>query len=78
MFYTGLKVTDLKDLKGIGQPARNALAAAGYCHLEELVGVTEAELRKLHGMGPKALRVLREELASRGLGLSESEGDSAV
>ncbi len=78
MFYTGLKVTEFKVLKGIGQPARNALAAAGYCHLEELVGVTEAELRKLHGMGPKALRVLREELASRGLGLAKSEGDSAV
>ncbi len=69
---------EFKDLKGIGQPARNALAAAGYCHLEELVGVTEAELKKLHGLGPKALRVLREELASRGLGLARSEGDSAV
>jgi len=69
---------EFKDLKGIGQPARNALAAAGYCQLEELVGVTEAELKKLHGMGPKALRVLREELASRGLGLAEGEGESAV
>jgi len=78
MFYTGLKVTEFKDLKGIGEPARNALAAAGYCHLEELVGVTEAERKKLHGMGPKALRVLREELASRGLGLAEGEGESAV
>ena len=78
MFYTGLKVTEFKDLKGIGQPARNALAAAGFCHLEDLVGVSEAELRKLHGMGPKALRVLKEELASRGLGLAEGEQDSAV
>ena len=58
MFYTGLTVTELKDLKGIGQPARNALAAAGSWHLEDLVGVSEAELKKLHGMGPKALRGL--------------------
>jgi predicted flap endonuclease-1-like 5' DNA nuclease len=71
MFYTDLKVTEFKDLKGIGQPARNALAVAGYCHLEDLVGVTEAELRKLHGVGPKALRVLKEELAVRRLGLAE-------
>ncbi|CAN1534025.1 Helix-hairpin-helix domain containing protein [Fimbriimonadaceae bacterium] len=71
MFYTDLTVTELKDLKGIGQPARNALAVAGFCHLEDLVGVSEAELKKLHGMGPKALRVLKAELASRGLGLAQ-------
>jgi DNA-binding protein H-NS len=39
----------------IGAPARRALDAAGYTHLEQLAGITEAELAKLHGMGPKAL-----------------------
>jgi predicted flap endonuclease-1-like 5' DNA nuclease len=53
---------------GIGRPAGRALAAAGYTRLEELAGVSEAELKKLHGMGPKALGVLREALAARGLG----------
>ena len=52
---------------GIGKPAQRALAGAGYTRLEELTTVTEAELRKLHGMGPKAVGVLRNALAARGL-----------
>lgn len=62
---------EFQDIKGIAQPARNALAAAGFSRLEDLDGVSEAELKKLHGMGPKVLRVLKEELASRGMGLAE-------
>lgn len=53
--------------KGIGAPAQRALAAAGYHRLEDLTAVTEADLAKLHGMGPKALGVLHEALAARGL-----------
>lgn len=52
---------------GIGKPASRALEAAGYTSLEQLTQVSEKELLKLHGMGPKALRVLREALAERGL-----------
>ena len=59
--------TEFEDVKGMGQPARNSLAEAGYTHLGELVEITEKELKKLHAMGPKALRVLREELQKRGL-----------
>ena len=51
----------------IGQPALNALTNAGYTQLEQLTKVTEMELLKLHGMGPKGLRILREALAERGL-----------
>ena len=51
----------------IGKPAQRALAGAGYTHLEQLAGVSEAELGKLHGMGPKALGILRETLASHSL-----------
>lgn len=53
--------------KGIGKPATRALEAAGYSSLEQLTKVSEKELLKLHGMGPKALRVLREALAEREL-----------
>lgn len=42
----------------LGQPARRALAGAGYHRLEQLTGVTEAQLGALHGIGPKALRQL--------------------
>lgn len=59
------------DLPKIGSPARNALHGAGYTHLEQLTQVTEAELLKLHGMGPKAIRILRETLAERGLSFKQ-------
>jgi hypothetical protein len=52
---------------GIGAPARRALDNAGYTHLEQLTTVTETELARLHGMGPKALGRLREALAAAGL-----------
>jgi len=55
---------------GFPAPARRALDSAGYTRLDELTGATGAELLKLHGFGPKALRLLREELAARGLDLA--------
>jgi len=55
--------------KGIGAPATRALLGAGYTRLSELAGVPAAELKKLHGMGPKALRILQEELAAAGQSL---------
>ena len=53
--------------QSIGNPARQALEVAGYTKLIQLTKVTEAELGKLHGMGPKALRILRETLESKGM-----------
>ncbi|WP_033344615.1 helix-hairpin-helix domain-containing protein [Catenuloplanes japonicus] len=56
--------------RGIGRPATGALELAGYTRLDQLAGVPEKELLALHGVGPKAIRVLKEALAERGLGLS--------
>jgi predicted flap endonuclease-1-like 5' DNA nuclease len=53
--------------RGIGNPARQALHVAGYHRLDQLTGLTEAELLRMHGVGPKASRVLREALAAQGL-----------
>lgn len=52
---------------GLGKPALRALTAAGYTRLDLLTKITEADLKKLHGMGPKAIGILRAELAARGL-----------
>ena len=57
----------------IGAPATRALEAAGYTQLEQLTKVTEAELGQLHGMGPKALRILRETLQAQGLSFKPGE-----
>jgi hypothetical protein len=55
--------------KGIAAPAVRALNGAGYTELRQLAGVPVAELKRLHGMGPKALRLLAEALEERGLSL---------
>ena len=52
--------------KGIGAPATRALVNAGYTNLTQLAGVSVSELKALHGMGPKALRVLQEALEAEG------------
>ncbi|MBI5964365.1 MAG: DUF1801 domain-containing protein [Chloroflexi bacterium] len=51
----------------IGSPATRALEEAGYSRLEQLTKISEAELGQLHGMGPKALGILRETLKEKGL-----------
>lgn len=56
---------------GLSRPARQALAAAGYDRLEQLTGTSEAEILKLHGMGPKGLDQLRRALAARGLSFAD-------
>jgi uncharacterized protein YdhG (YjbR/CyaY superfamily) len=55
------------NLPKIGAPATRALNAAGYSRLEQLTKVTEADLGQLHGMGPKAIGILRETLKEKGL-----------
>ena len=52
--------------KGIGAPATRALVAAGYTKLSDLLGVPAARLKALHGMGPKAMRLLQEALERQG------------
>ncbi len=51
---------------GLGKPAEWAFAAAGYTRLEHFTQVSEAELLKLHGVGRKAVAVLRRTLAAQG------------
>lgn len=57
----------------LARPARRALIAAGYVRLEQLAKLREAELLKLHGMGPKALDQLRRALADKGLSFADGE-----
>jgi len=54
---------------GLARPARQALPAAGYVTLEQLTQVTEADLARMHGIGPKAIAQLGDALAAAGLEL---------
>ncbi|MFF2493428.1 hypothetical protein [Agromyces sp. NPDC058064] len=51
----------------IGRVATRELAAHGYRTLAQLARSSERELLAIHGVGPKATRILGEELAARGL-----------
>ena len=51
---------------GVGGPALRALRSAGVRSLADLAHWTEADLAALHGMGPKALDVLRSALEASG------------
>jgi hypothetical protein len=54
----------------IGKVATRQLAAHGYTRYEQLATATTKELLAIHGVGPKAVRILGEELAARGLGFA--------
>jgi predicted flap endonuclease-1-like 5' DNA nuclease len=59
------------NLPKIGQPATQALEAAGVTRMEQLCEWREKDLLKLHGVGPKAIRILKEVMAEKGLSFNE-------
>jgi predicted RecB family nuclease len=56
---------------GLASPAQRALAGAGIRRLEQLAEMSEAQVKKLHGIGPNAIGQLRRALAARGLSFAE-------
>jgi len=52
---------------GLSRPALRALAGAGITRTSHFKKITEAELKQLHGMGPKAIEVIRQAMADEGL-----------
>jgi hypothetical protein len=54
---------------GIGKAATRALAVAGLVTLDQVATRTKADLLALHGVGPKAVRVLADSLAEKGMSL---------
>ncbi|MES2631037.1 MAG: DNA-directed RNA polymerase subunit alpha C-terminal domain-containing protein [Patescibacteria group bacterium] len=53
--------------KTIGRPAKNALEAQGYKYLEDLANVKESELQDMHGIGQKAIGILKTELSKNNI-----------
>ncbi|MFH5227288.1 hypothetical protein [Antrihabitans spumae] len=51
----------------LGKTARRELALSGYTRYDQLTTITPTELLKIHGVGPKAIRILTEELETRSL-----------
>lgn len=55
----------------LGKVARRELAVNGITRFAQLTDRSERELLDIHGVGPKAIRILREELHARGLSLRD-------
>jgi predicted flap endonuclease-1-like 5' DNA nuclease len=53
--------------RSLGKVATRELAVHGITQYDQLTGVSESELSKIHGVGPKAIGILRAELSARGL-----------
>jgi uncharacterized protein YdhG (YjbR/CyaY superfamily) len=68
----------VSDLPNIGAPATRALAHAGINRLADLGAWTERDLLALHGVGPKAIKILRPVLAEQGLGFRSDAPPSAA
>jgi hypothetical protein len=60
------------DLPNIGKPALRALNAIGIRTLAQVARRSEAELAALHGVGPKAIGILKKALAQSGTALRAS------
>ena len=58
---------------GLSAPALRALNGAGYVRLEQLTRASEAELKKLHGLGPRGIDLLRNALDAKGLSFAEGK-----
>ena len=55
----------------LSQPAQRALAGAGIQKLKQLSKFNEAEVKKLHGIGPNAMGQLQAALTAKGLSFAE-------
>ncbi|MFJ2541293.1 hypothetical protein [Microbacterium sp. NPDC087589] len=53
----------------MGKVARRELALQGFTRFDQFDGVSESALLAIHGVGPKAIRILREHLESHGSAL---------
>jgi len=55
------------DLPPVGRPANSALLQAGITSLASVASLGRRELLAMHGIGPKAVRILEAAAAERGL-----------
>ena len=59
--------------KGVAKPAIRALASVGVTRVEQATRFTKSELLALHGMGPKAIRLVEAELRARGKSFKQAK-----
>jgi hypothetical protein len=61
------------DLPKLSAPALRALDRIGCTRLELVARHSEAEIKRLHGMGPTGIEQLRKALAAKGLSFADGK-----
>lgn len=61
------------NMPNIGKPATNALSNIGIATLEQVSQLDENNLLKIHGVGPKAVSMLKHALADAKLSFKQTE-----
>ena len=61
----------------LSQPAQRARAGAGIQSLKQLTRFSETEIKRLHGIGPNAMKQLHEALGARGLSFAAEKKNKA-
>ena len=62
----------------LAKPALRALIAAGYTRLDQFTTIKEADLSKLHGMGPKAIGLIRSALKAKGQSFADPDSNREI
>lgn len=65
------KTAPESNLPKISKPANRELHNAGFYRIEQFTEVTESDILKIHGVGPKAVRILNDVLKKKGLSFAE-------
>ena len=65
------KTSPESNLPKISKPANRELHNAGFYQLEQFTKVTESDILRIHGVGPKAVRILNEALKEKGLAFAK-------
>ncbi|MEU4620411.1 DNA-binding protein [Actinoplanes sp. NPDC023801] len=60
------------DLPPIGRPANSAMLEAGITTLTQVAARSRRELLAMHGVGPRAIRILEAALTARGLAFADT------
>jgi hypothetical protein len=58
---------------GIAKPALRALESIGVVQLAQTTRFTESRLLALHGMGPKAIGIIKTALRAQGKSLAKEQ-----
>ena len=65
--------TSYESLQKLAKPAQRALTSVGIGSLQQLAKYSEEEIALLHGIGPNALRQIKQAFQEKGLSFTKKK-----